>query len=67
MNRKITVLATAIVAATLTVLGGGSAQAGTGKEFGEHVSTCAQTMGFHAGHNPGTHNGYAGWDGHTCH
>ncbi|MBC6445879.1 hypothetical protein [Actinokineospora xionganensis] len=67
MNRNATILATALVAATLTALGGGTAQADTGQEFGHHVSTCAQTMGFHAGHNPGTHQGYAGWNGHHCH
>ena len=27
--------------------------------FGQHVSTCAQTMGFSADHNPGMHQGAA--------
>ena len=31
--------------------------------FGQHVSSCAQTMGFAASHNPGMHRGFAGWDG----
>ncbi len=43
------------------------AGAATGEDFGEHVSTCAQTMGFDATHNPGMHEGYAGWDPtHEC-
>lgn len=35
---------------------------GTGQEFGQHVSTCAQTMGFNGTHNPGMHDGFAGWN-----
>jgi hypothetical protein len=39
----------------------------TGAEFGEHVSTCVQEMGFSGTHNPGVHHrGYAGWDGTSC-
>lgn len=34
--------------------------------FGQHVSTCAQTMGFSADHNPGMHQGASGWDGLPC-
>ena len=34
--------------------------------FGQHVSTCAQTMGFDADHNPGMHHGASGWDGLPC-
>jgi hypothetical protein len=34
--------------------------------FGTHVSTCAQTMGFSGAHNPGMHRGVAGWDGMPC-
>jgi hypothetical protein len=38
----------------------------TGAEFGQHVSECAQTMGFSGDHNPGMHQGFAGWDGMPC-
>lgn len=34
--------------------------------FGQHVRTCAQTMGFSGAHNPGMHQGAAGWDGMAC-
>lgn len=34
--------------------------------FGQHVSACAQTMGFSGTHNPGMHHGAAGWDGMPC-
>ncbi len=40
------------------------AQAGPG--FGQHVSQCAQTMGFNGDHNPGTHHGLSGWDSMPC-
>ena len=39
-----------------------SAGTGTGQEFGQHVRTCAQTMGFSGTHNPGMHQGFAGWN-----
>jgi len=43
------------------------AATGTGYEFGQHVENCAQTMGFSGIHNPGMHQGFAGWDpAHTC-
>lgn len=35
---------------------------GTGQDFGQHVRTCAQTMGFSGTHNPGMHHGFAGWN-----
>jgi hypothetical protein len=38
----------------------------TGRDFGQHVRTCAQTMGFSGDHNPGMHAGFAGWNGMTC-
>ncbi len=38
----------------------------SGADFGQHVRTCAQTMGLTGQHNPGMHQGYAGWDGMTC-
>jgi hypothetical protein len=65
MNRTLATLGTAT--AVLLALGFGTAQATTGRDFGDHVSTCERTMGLHADHNPGTHTGYADWDGHACH
>ena len=36
-------------------------------DFGHHVRTCAQTMGFSGDHNPGMHQGHAGWSAdHSC-
>ena len=61
-------LAAATVTATL-VLSPAVAYAGTGtgQEFGQHVRTCAQTMGFSGTHNPGMHQGFAGWNpAETC-
>jgi hypothetical protein len=44
-----------------------SAGTSTGQEFGQHVRTCAQTMGFNGTHNPGMHQGFAGWNSaETC-
>lgn len=37
-----------------------------GRPFGEHVSHCAQTMGFSGHHNPGRHRGITGWDQEAC-
>jgi len=58
------VAAAAVLAGTPLVA---SAQSETGREFGEHVSGCAQTMGFDGTHNPGMHEGFADWDAtHDC-
>ena len=44
-----------------------SASASAGSEFGHHVQSCAQNMGFDGTHNPGMHTGFAGWDpAHVC-
>lgn len=51
------------MATMLVVLTAGPATAaGAGEDFGQHVRTCAQTMGFDGVHNPGMHQGFAGWD-----
>jgi len=34
--------------------------------FGQHVSTCAQTPGLNGNHNPGMHQGASNWDGMPC-
>ncbi|THJ06272.1 hypothetical protein E7Z54_06125 [Nocardioides sp.] len=61
-------LGVAIAAAVATSAGAGAATAaGTGQDYGQHVRTCAQTMGFDGTHNPGMHTGFAGWDAsHAC-
>lgn len=60
-------LSVAVLAAALSLTSTPFASAGTGQEFGHHVQSCAQTMGFDGTHNPGMHTGYAGWDpSHVC-
>ncbi len=55
----------AFLAAVLPLSAPSSASASS--EFGHHVQTCAQGMGFDGSHNPGMHSGYAGWDpSHVC-
>ena len=44
----------------------GTATAGP-SDYGQHVRHCAQTMGLSGEHNPGMHQGNAGWDGMACH
>lgn len=59
--RTITVLVTAVVAAT------GAAAPTMADDFGRHVRTCAQAHGFDGDHNPGMHQGITGWDPtHAC-
>jgi hypothetical protein len=61
--------ATAVLAlAGAGVLAPGSAQAAdANSDFGQHVTICAQTMGFDETHNPGTHEGKSGWElGEVC-
>ena len=55
-----------LAAVAAFTLGPGVASAQTGAEFGQHVRECAQTTGFSGTHNPGTHQGFAGWDGVPC-
>lgn len=60
-----------MIATTIAVLAAapGTAHAdGTdGAAYGEHVVTCAQTVGFDGVHNPGMHDGFSGWDpSHQC-
>lgn len=55
------------LAAVLTVASGAATQAAGAQEFGHHVRSCAQTMGFSGEHNPGMHQGFRGWDPeHSC-
>ena len=62
-TRPALVLGTAVAA---LVLAAAPSLAAPGPTFGRHVSDCAQTMGFSGTHNPGMHQGAAGWDGSTC-
>jgi len=58
---------TVLLAVVVTTALGAGAPATAAGDFGEHVSTCAQTMGFSADHNPGMHQGFHGWHPtHTC-
>lgn len=34
--------------------------------FGPHVADCARATGFDGAHNPGMHQGAAGWDRAAC-
>ena len=44
-----------------------TSSAPTGREFGQHVAQCAHLIGgFTGSHNPGMHQGFAGWNGMTC-
>ena len=56
----------AVLVAAISVGAAATAGASTGRDYGHHVATCAQTMGFSGVHNPGMHHGFAGWDGAAC-
>lgn len=64
MTTLVLPFAAAMVLAAPTAAQAQPAQAGPG--FGQHVSQCAQTMGFNGEHNPGMHHGLSGWDGMPC-
>jgi hypothetical protein len=61
-------VSTAALTLVATVLAAGiAAPAGADDQFGEHVKTCAQTVGFDRVHNPGMHQGFSGWNpDHAC-
>ena len=43
------------------------ADTASGRDFGQHVASCAHAMGgFSGSDNPGMHQGFAGWDGSAC-
>ena len=64
--RRFVVFGAAAVAVAATPVTA-SAEPETGQEFGEHVSACVQTVGFEGTHNPGMHEGFAGWTAmHDC-
>jgi len=53
-------------AVALPAVGASAATQAPSPLFGNHVSDCARTMGFSGAHNPGMHQGAAGWGGMTC-
>ena len=59
--RKLFVAAMVVAAAVSmpTVAGASEGNA----DFGRHVVTCVHEHGFDGAHNPGMHQGAAGWDG----
>lgn len=70
MNKPSQVFA-AVVSATATLLLATPVFANaqlepSGRDFGQHVAHCAQTMGLDGTHNPGIHRGFSGWDGMPC-
>lgn len=66
MTRRATSGAVAATAALTMAMGAGTPASAAG-EFGEHVSTCTRTGDLGADHNPGTHQGFHGWNpSHTC-
>lgn len=50
----------AVISAALMLVGAAAVSAAD--EFGQHVKTCAQDPGLTGDHNPGMHDGAAGWD-----
>lgn len=57
----------ALAGAALALAVGAAVPANASDDFGQHVRTCAQTMGFNGQMNPGMHRGYSGWDpSHIC-
>ena len=63
----IKVTSAAALTAVVAVAGAALAPASASDDFGEHVVACAQGVGLDGSHNPGMHQGYAGWDpSHAC-
>ena len=63
---KIHLVALPVAVALLAALPSAAQAAPSADNFGQHVSTCAQTMGVNGDHNPGMHHGASGWDGMPC-
>ncbi len=64
------VAAAVLVGAVVLVPGtalAGSAPTTAGRDYGQHVASCAHEMGGFGGtHNPGMHHGFAGYQVHSC-
>lgn len=64
---RMIVAGVAVAIALVAYPGGALADADEGATYGGHVVHCAQSVGFDGVHNPGMHNGYAGWNpAHSC-
>lgn len=55
-----------VMASAAISMTGSPARAAEPDAFGQHVRDCAQ-VGLSGEHNPGMHEGAAGWTGMTCH
>jgi hypothetical protein len=65
--RRTIQIAIAVMALATPMIGNPAwADAPSAEGFGQHVSECAQQMGFSGDHNPGMHRGAAGWNGMSC-
>ena len=58
---RVDVLA-ALAVTVAGLVGGPAGPAAAAPGFGQHVASCAQTIGFSAAHNPSHHRGPSGWD-----
>lgn len=66
MIHRLTIVTPAATAAAILLLTG-MTPASAADDFGQHVTSCVRSMGFDGQHNPGMHQGYAGWSpDHTC-
>ena len=60
-------VAAAITIAAFSLTGAAGAQPDAPDHtFGPHVADCALATAFDGAHNPGIHQGAAGWDGSAC-
>ena len=67
MTIRVAVRAAALAVGTAALVAGMATPAGADDQFGEHVKTCTQTVGFDGVHNPGMHQWFAGWSpDHAC-
>jgi len=67
MRNMLKALAVVSLAGSGLLLAGPAQAADSAADYGQHVTVCAQTMGFDGMHNPGMHRGISGWDpSHTC-
>ena len=66
MRIRRALVTTAMTVASVLVVPSTADAAAYSASFGQHVRACAQTMGFSGTHNPGMHQGAAGWNGMTC-
>ena len=64
---RMMVVLSAMVVAVVAMPVVAAAEPEAGQEFGDHISACAQAVGFDGTHNPGMHEGFADWPAvHDC-